>query len=564
MTTIPDSETAVAAMQAELEALRAEVAAWRARFAKGQVRDIAYTNSAKEVAPLYTALDLEGSAGTAFEVPGEFPYTRGIHPTGYRGKLWTMRQFAGFGSAKETNERYKFLLAHGTTGLSVAFDFPTLMGYDSDHPRSEGEVGKCGVAISSLADMETLFEGIPLDQVSTSMTINGPAIILWCFYIAAAEKQGVRPDQLRGTVQNDILKEYMAQHAWCFPIEPALRLIVDMFEYGSRHVPQWNTISISGYHIREAGSTAAQELAFTLADGFTYIERGLARGLDVDDFAPRLSYFWDIHNDFFEEVAKLRAARRIWARHLKERYGATNPRSWVMRFHSQTAGVTLTAQQPMNNIVRVAYQAMAAVLGGTQSLHTNSMDETLALPTEHAVEVALRTQQVLAYETGVPNVIDPLGGSYYVEKLTDDLEREAEALFTQIEEQGGVVRGLETGWFQRKIAESAARQQWEIEQHRRSIVGVNAFQTDERELTIPLLTMDEQAARDQAAALARLRTTRDAKACEKHLARLRKAAAGTENVVPFILECARSYCTLYEIRAALEAEFGAYREPVFF
>jgi methylmalonyl-CoA mutase, N-terminal domain len=564
MTSTSDLDPTIAAMQQELDQLRAEVDAWRARYDKGDTRDIAYTNSAKEVAPLYTALDLEGSAGTAFEVPGTYPFTRGIHPTGYRGKLWTMRQFAGFGSARETNERYKFLLRNGTTGLSVAFDFPTLMGYDSDHPRSEGEVGKCGVAISSLADMEQLFDGIPLDQVSTSMTINGPAIILWCFYIAAAEKQGVRPEQLRGTVQNDILKEYMAQHAWCFPIEPALRLIVDMFEYGAQHVPQWNTVSISGYHIREAGATAAQELAFTLADGFTYVERGIARGLDVDDFAPRLSFFWDIHNDFFEEIAKLRAARRIWARHLKERYGARNPRSWIMRFHSQTAGVTLTAQQPMNNIVRVAYQAMAAVLGGTQSLHTNSMDETLALPTEHAVEVALRTQQVLAYETGVPSVIDPLGGSYYVERLTDDLEREAEELFAQIEEQGGVVAGLESGWFQRRIAEAAARQQWEIEQHRRVIVGVNAFETDERELTIPLLRIDEQAAREQAAALATLRTTRDNARCEAALARLRQAAAGAENVVPFILECARSYCTLYEIRAALEAEFGAYREPVFF
>lgn len=564
MTTVKDLDPTLAAMQAELDTLRKEVEQWRARYDKGAVRDVAYTNSGSEVAPLYTALDLEGSGGTAFEVPGVYPYTRGIHPTGYRGKLWTMRQFAGFGSAKETNERYKFLLKNGTTGLSVAFDFPTLMGYDSDHPRSEGEVGKCGVAISSLADMEALFDGIPLDQVSTSMTINGPAIILWCFYISAAEKQGVKPEQLRGTVQNDILKEYMAQHAWCFPIEPALRLIVDMFEYGSKHVPQWNTISISGYHIREAGSTAAQELAFTLADGFTYVERGIERGLDVDDFAPRLSFFWDIHNDFFEEIAKLRAARRIWARHLKERYGAKSPRSLVMRFHSQTAGVTLTAQQPMNNIVRVAYQAMAAVLGGTQSLHTNSMDETLALPTEHAVEVALRTQQVLAYETGVPNVIDPLGGSYYVEKLTDDLEREAESLFEQIEEQGGVVAGLEGGWFQRKIAEAAARQQWEIEQHRREIVGVNAFVTDEKELTIPLLKIDEQAAREQAEALARLRQTRDEAACQANLARLREAAKGSENVVPFILDCARSYCTLFEIRAALESVFGAYREPVFF
>ena len=564
MTTPTDLDPTVAAMQQELAELRREVEAWRARYAAGAVRDLAYTNSAAEVAPLYTALDLAGSAGTAFEVPGEYPYTRGIHPTGYRGKLWTMRQFAGFGSAAETNARYKFLLKNGTTGLSVAFDFPTLMGYDSDHPRSEGEVGKCGVAISSLADMERLFEGIPLDQVSTSMTINGPAIILWCFYLAAAEKQGVAPAQLRGTIQNDILKEYMAQHAWCFPIEPALRLIVDMFEYGARHVPQWNTISISGYHIREAGSTAAQELAFTLADGFTYVERGIARGLDVDEFAPRLSFFWDVHNDFFEEIAKLRAARRIWARHLRTRYGAKSPRSWVMRFHSQTAGVTLTAQQPMNNVVRVAYQALAAVLGGTQSLHTNSMDETLALPTEQAVEVALRTQQVLAYETGVPNVIDPLGGSYYVERLTDQLEAEAEALFEEIAGQGGVVAGLETGWFQKRIAESAARQQWEIEQERRLIVGVNAFATEEQALEIPLLKIDEQAARDQAAALGRLRATRDEAACQAHLDRLRAAARGTENVVPFILECARSYCTLYEIRAALEDVFGAYREPVFF
>jgi methylmalonyl-CoA mutase N-terminal domain/subunit len=558
-----EADATIAAMQQELDELRAQVASWQARYAKGKIRDLNYTNSGKEVAPLYTALDLEGSAGTAMEIPGEYPFTRGIHPTGYRGRLWTMRQFAGFGSAKETNERYKFLLAHGTTGLSVAFDFPTLMGYDSDHPRSEGEVGKCGVAISSLADMETLFDGIPLGDVSTSMTINGPAIILWCFYIAAAEKQGVSAEKLRGTVQNDILKEYMAQHAWCFPIEPALRLIVDMFEWGSKNAPQWNTISISGYHIREAGATAAQELAFTLADGFTYVERGIARGLAVDEFAPRLSYFWDIHNDFFEEIAKLRAARRIWARHMKERYGAKDPKSWMMRFHSQTAGVTLTAQQPMNNVVRVAYQALAATLGGTQSLHTNSMDETLALPTEHAVQVALRTQQVLAYETGIPNVSDPLGGSYYVEKLTDDLERDAEALFAEIENNGGVVKCLEMGWLQRRIAESAARQQWEIEQHRRVIVGVNAFETEES-LTIPLLKMDEQATADQGERLRKLRQTRDNALCTARLERLREAARGTENVVPHILECARAYCTLYEIRAALEDVFGAYREPVFF
>ncbi len=551
-------------LRAELERLRAEVTAWRRAYEAGAKRDIAFTNSAREVEPLYTALDTADADEARLGVPGVFPYTRGIHPTGYRGKLWTMRQFAGFGSARDTNERFKFLLAHGQTGLSTAFDFPTLMGYDSDHPRSEGEVGKTGVAISSLADMEVLFDGIPLDEVSTSMTINGPAIIIWAFYVAAAERQGVDSRKLRGTIQNDILKEYMAQHAWCFPIEPALRLIVDCFEWGAKHAPLWNTVSISGYHIREAGSTAAQELAFTLADGFTYVERGIARGLDVDEFAPRLSFFWDIHNDFFEEIAKLRAARRIWARHMKERYGAKQPRSWLMRFHSQTAGVTLTAQQPMNNVVRVAYQALAAVLGGTQSLHTNSMDETLALPTEHAVQVALRTQQLLAYETGVPNVLDPLGGSYYVEALTDQLETEAESLFAEIESIGGVVRGLEDGWFQRKIAQSAARQQWEIEQHRRVIVGVNEFVTDEESLSIPLLKIGEEVDREQRARLARVRAERDQALCDERLARLRDAARGTENVFPRILDCARAYCTLFEIRRALEDVFGAYREPVFF
>ena len=549
---------------AELRLLRKEVTEWRKKYEKGEVRDIAFTNSEKEVQPIYTPLDAAETDPAALGMPGFYPYTRGIHPTGYRGRLWTMRQFAGFGSARDTNERYKFLLAHGQTGLSVAFDFPTLMGYDSDHPRSEGEVGKCGVAISSLADMETLFDGIPLDEVSTSMTINGPAVILYCFYIAAAEKKGVDSRKLRGTIQNDILKEYMAQHAWVYPIEPALRLIVDCFEWSAEHVPQWNTISISGYHIREAGATAAQELAFTLADGFTYVERGIARGLDVDTFAPRLSFFWDIHNDFFEEIAKLRAARRIWARHMKERYGARDPRSLVMRFHSQTAGVTLTAQQPMNNVIRVAYQAMAAVLGGTQSLHTNSMDETLALPTEESVQVALRTQQVLAYETGVPNVIDPLGGSYYVETLTTELEREAEMLFEQIAEVGGVVRGLETGWLQRKINESAARQQWEVEQHRRVIVGVNDFVTDEPELKIELLKIAEATEREQKQRMAKLRSERDNQLVEKRITALREAAKTSENLMPHILDCARAYCTLYEIRAAMEAVFGAYREPVFF
>jgi methylmalonyl-CoA mutase, N-terminal domain len=564
MTSTRDFTETDSDQRAELERLRAEVAEWRRRFEKAETRDIGFTNSANEVEPLYTALDVTAESAESLGVPGTYPFTRGIHPTGYRGKLWTMRQFAGFGSAADTNARFKFLLEQGQTGLSTAFDFPTLMGYDSDHPRSLGEVGKTGVAISSLADMEILFDGIPLDKVSTSMTINGPAIILWAFYIAAAEKKGVSSEKLRGTIQNDILKEYMAQHAWCFPIEPALRLIVDCFEWGAKHAPLWNTISISGYHIREAGSTAAQELAFTLADGFTYIERGQARGLDVDDFAPRLSFFWDIHNDFFEEIAKLRAARRIWARHLKERYGAKSPRSWIMRFHSQTAGVTLTAQQPMNNVVRVAYQALAAVLGGTQSLHTNSMDETLALPTEEAVQVALRTQQVLAYETGVPNVIDPLGGSYYVEALTDQLEREAESLFGEIEAQGGVVAGLESGWFQRKIAQSAARQQWEIEQHRRTIVGVNEFVTDEPELSIPLLKVGVEAERSQRERMAKMRAERNDAACTEAIDKLREVARGSENVFPHILECARRYCTLYEIRAALEDVFGAYREPVFF
>jgi methylmalonyl-CoA mutase N-terminal domain/subunit len=554
------------ARERELEALKRELHRWQAAWAKLELRDTDFTGvSGREVQPVYTPLD---AADTAYldqlGLPGAYPFTRGIHPTMYRGRLWTMRQFAGFGTARETNERYKFLLGRGTTGLSVAFDFPTLMGYDSDHPRSLGEVGKCGVAISSRADMDTLFDGIPLDQVSTSMTINGPAAMLWCFYIAAAEKQGVPSRALRGTVQNDILKEYMAQHAWIFPVEPALKVIVDMFEWGAEHAPQWNTISISGYHIREAGATAAQELAFTLANGFTYVERGMARGLDVDSFAPRLSFFWDIHNDFFEEIAKLRAARRIWARHMRERYGAKNPRSWMLRFHSQTAGVTLTAQQPMNNVVRVAYQAMAAVLGGTQSLHTNSMDETLALPTEEAVQLALRTQQVLAYETGVANVSDPLGGSYYIEALTDQLESEAEALFREIDRIGGVVRGIEMGWFQRQIAMSAARQQKEIEEGRHTIVGVNDFVVDEPEVTIPLLKVGVEAEREQVARMAALRGRRAADQVWRSLDALAEAARQDRNIIPAMLDCARADATLFEIREALENVYGSYREPVFF
>jgi methylmalonyl-CoA mutase N-terminal domain/subunit len=514
--------------------------------------------------PLYTAADL-----AAFDVnrqlgqPGEFPFTRGIHPTMYRGRLWTMRQFAGFGSAADTNRRYKFLLEHGQTGLSVAFDFPTLMGYDSDHPRSEGEVGKCGVAISSLADMEDLFRGIPLDQVSTSMTINGPAAILFCFYVAAAEKQGVPIAKLRGTVQNDILKEYMAQHAWVYPVEPALKVIVDMFEWSAQHTPLWNTISISGYHIREAGATAAQELAFTLANGFTYVERGVARGLDIDRFAARLSFFWDIHNDFFEEIAKLRAARRIWARHMRDRYRAKQPRSWMMRFHSQTAGVTLTAQQPLNNVVRVAYQALAAVLGGTQSLHTNSLDETLALPTEQSVQVALRTQQILAHETGIADVIDPLGGSHYIEALTDQLEREAEALFAEIASVGGVVRGIETGWFQRQIAQSAAAFQRKIEAGEQVIVGVNDF-LSESDHPVEILKVSDDAEEGQRRRMGALRAERDNALVERRLEELRQAGEADQNVIGPMLDCARAYCTLYEIRHALERVWGAYREPVFF
>jgi len=537
---------------------------WRQAHQQAPTRDVEFiTQSSTEVEPLYTSRDVAGLDDAALGYPGSYPFTRGIHPTMYRGKLWTMRQFAGFGTAEDTNRRYKFLLERGQTGLSVAFDFPTLMGYDSDHPRAEGEVGKCGVAVSSLADMETLFDGIPLDRVSTSMTINGPAALLFCFYVAAAERQGVDISKLRGTIQNDILKEYMAQHAWLYPAEPALKIIVDIFEWAAERTPLWNTISISGYHIREAGATAVQELAFTLANGFEYVERGLARGLVVDDFAPRLSFFWDIHNDFFEEIAKLRAARRIWARHLRERYGAQNPRSWMMRFHCQTAGVSLTAQQPMNNVVRVAYQALAAVLGGTQSLHTNSLDETLALPTEDSVQLALRTQQILAYETGVANVMDPLGGSYYVEALTGRMEREAEALFEEIGRIGGVVRGIEGGWFQRQIAQSALRFQHQVEQHRRTIVGVNDF-TVEDDHPLEILKVSDEADVTQRQRLQRLRARRDQAAVERALAALTAAAERDQNVIPPMLDCARAYCTLYEIRHALEQVYGAYREPVFF
>ena len=562
-----DLREAVRRKEEELSALREALAAWEDACGSVPKRSESFTTiSGREVAPLYTPLDrAEGSSyaeGLGF--PGEFPFTRGPYSTMYRTRLWTMRQFAGFATAEETNERYKYLLEHGQTGLSVAFDFPTLMGYDSDHARSLGEVGVCGVAISSLADMETLFDEIPLDRVSVSMTINGPASILLAFYMAAAEKQGVPFDQVRGTVQNDILKEYQAQHAWVYPPEPALRIILDMFEWCSEHAPKYNPISISGYHIREAGSTAAEELAFTLKNGFEYVRRGIERGLDVNRFAPRLSFFFDIHNDFFEEIAKLRAARRIWARHLRDVYGATDPAAWRLRTHGQTAGVTLTAQQPENNIVRVAYQALAAVLGGTQSLHTNSMDETLALPTEKAVRIALRTQQILAYESGVANTIDPLAGSYYVESLTDELEAEAESIFAEIDELGGVVPGIETGWFQQRIAHSARRQQEEIEQGRRVIVGVNEFRDDTGEMEIDVLRIPPEVEGRQRAGMARLREERDADEVSKALHGLEDAAREERNVMPPLLQCARAYCTLHEIRHAMEVVFGAYKEPVFF
>jgi methylmalonyl-CoA mutase N-terminal domain/subunit len=564
MTTVATDDALLerlAQQEAELVRLRDEVARWKAQVSQLPRRDDATfeTLSGVPVEPVYTALDV----AAASPLPGEYPYTRGIHPTMYRGRLWTMRQFAGFGTAEDTNKRYHFLLERGQTGLSVAFDFPTLMGYDSDHPRSEGEVGKCGVAISSLADMETLFQGIPLDQVSVSMTINGPAAILFCFFVAAAEKQGVPIAKLQGTIQNDILKEFVAQHAWVYPVEPSLKLIVDLFEWTAQHTPKWNSISISGYHIREAGSTAAQELAFTLLNGFTYVERGMARGLEVDQFAPRLSFFWDVHNDFFEEIAKMRAARRIWAKHLRERYGAKDERSLKMRFHCQTAGVSLTAQQPLNNVARVAYQALAAVLGGTQSLHTNALDETLALPTETAVRVALRTQQILAYETGVAHSADPLGGSYLVEALTDQLEAEAEAIFATVDEMGGTVAAINAGWFQREIARSASRFQSEVETGRQTIVGLNAF-VEESEAPIEILKIDASAEVQQRARMQQMRAERDDTVVAERLAALTEAARQDVNVIPAMLDCARAYCTLYEIRHALETVWGAYREPVFF
>lgn len=519
------------------------------------------TTSSDPINRLYTPLDIaDMDYNASLGLPGEYPYTRGVHPTLHRSKLWTMRMFAGFGTAEETNQRFKYLLEQGQTGLSIAFDLATLMGYDTDQPEALGEFGKCGVAVSSLKDMEILLDGIPLDKVSSSMTINSPAAIIWAMYLVAAEKQGVRLDQLRGTLQNDILKEFIAQKEFIFPPEPSMRLVVDTMEYGSKHVPQWNTISISGYHIREAGSTAAQELAFTLADGLEYVRWGIARGMDVDEFAPRLSFFFNAHNDFFEEIAKYRAARRIWAREMRETFKAKNPRSWLMRFHTQTAGVSLTAQQPENNIVRVAIQALAAVLGGTQSLHTNSMDEALALPSEHAVKVALRTQQVIAEESGVTNTVDPLGGSFFVEAQTNRMEKEAYAYFRRIEDLGGVIPALEKGFMQSEISDAAYRYQREIDEGRRKIVGVNAYM-DEKPAAIPILRMDPNGYTRQMSRLNEVKKTRDSGRIGQTLDALRIACEGTENTMPYIVDCVRAYCTLGEIIGVMTKVFGKYEEP---
>jgi methylmalonyl-CoA mutase N-terminal domain/subunit len=519
------------------------------------------TTSSEPVRRLYTPLDTsELDYEKDLGHPGQYPYTRGVHPSLHRSKLWTMRMFAGFGTAEETNARFKYLLSQGQTGLSIAFDLPTLMGYDSDSPEALGEFGKCGVAISSLKDMEILLEGIPLDKVSASMTINSPAAIIWAMYIAAAEKQGLRPDQLRGTTQNDILKEFIAQKEYIFPPEPSMRLVVDTMEFGAQHVPQWNSISISGYHIREAGSTAAQELAFTLSDGFEYVRWGIARGMDVDEFAPRLSFFFNSHNDFFEEIAKYRAARRIWAREMRETFGAKNPRSWLLRFHTQTAGVSLTAQQPENNVVRVALQALAAVLGGTQSLHTNSLDEALALPSQHAVTIALRTQQIIAEESGVTNTVDPLGGSFFVEAQTDAIESQAYGYFNRIAALGGVLPAIEKGFFQSEISDAAYRYQREIDTGERKIIGVNAY-VDEKMPSVPILEMDPQGYQRQLARLAELRRTRNASQVEQALGRLRLACQGTENTMPYILEAVRAYATLGEMIGVMKESFGVYAEP---
>ncbi|MDO8670387.1 MAG: methylmalonyl-CoA mutase family protein [Dehalococcoidia bacterium] len=544
----------------EIEKLQAD---WDSKAAKTPERRDSFTTlSGLPVKAIYSPADLKDTSfKDDISFPGEYPYIRGVHPTGHRGRLWTMRMFAGFGSAEESNARYKYLLDHGETGLSVAFDMPTLMGYDTDDPAAVGEFGKCGVGISSLADMEILFAGIPVDKVTTSMTINSPAAVIWAMYIAAAEKRGIPYDKLGGTIQNDILKEYIAQNEFIFPPGPSMRLVVDTFEFGAQHLPLWNTISVSGYHIREAGSTAVQELAFTLADGLAYVQAGVDRGLKVDDFVPRISFFFNSHNDFFEEIAKFRAARRIWAREMKNRFGAMSPRAMWLRFHTQTAGCSLTEQQPENNIVRTALQALAAVLGGTQSLHTNSMDEALALPSEHSVKIALRTQQIIAHESGVTNTADPLGGSYFLESLTNEMEKGAYAYFERIEALGGVIPAIENGFFQREIADAAFRYQRDFETKNRIMVGANDY-VEEKHVRIPLLVMDPEGERKHMDRLHRIRNERDAPAVSSRLAQLKRAAEGQDNLMPHILDAVRAYATLGEICGIFREVFGEYRESV--
>jgi methylmalonyl-CoA mutase N-terminal domain/subunit len=538
---------------------------WLAEYARNPERDVLFdTISGHEVRPLYTEEDrAEADPEREIGYPGSYPYTRGIYPSMYRGRLWTMRQFAGYGTAEETNERFRYLLDHGQTGLSTAFDMPTLMGLDSDQGRSLGEVGVEGVAIDSLDDMLDLFRAIPLGEVTTSMTINGPAAILLAFYVCVGEEQGVAADRLGGTIQTDILKEYIAQKEWCFPIEPAMRLVTDMVEWCSENMPRWHPISISGYHIREAGSTAQQELAFTLKDGFTYVEEAIARGLDVDRFAPRLSFFFNAHIDFFEEIAKYRAARRIWAREMKETYGATDPRSMMMRFHTQTAGVSLTAQQPLVNLVRTTLEALAGVLGGTQSLHTNTYDEALALPTEDAVRLALRTQQVIAHESGVPNTVDPLAGSYFVETLTDEMERAAYEYFARIDELGGMVEAIKQSFPQREIADASFRYQQEVRDRKRIVVGVNEYELEDEE-QIPILRIDPALERKQIGRLEASRVRRDSAAVETALSELKEAAASDRNLMPYFIDAARARASEGEMIAALQAVFGTYAEtPIF-
>jgi len=549
--------------QQDVAALRDRLARWEEEAAHLPERQTHFvTTSGVPIERVYTPAQIANlNHERDLGLPGEFPFTRGVHHNGYRGRLWTMRMFSGFGTAEESNARYKYLLEHGESGLSVAFDYPTLMGHDTDNPEAVGEFGKCGVAVSSLADMEILFDGIPLDTVTTSMTINGPAAVIWAMYIAAAEKRGFPMHKLGGTIQNDILKEYIAQNSYIFPPTPSLRLIVDTFEFGCKHLPLWNTVSISGYHIREAGATAVQELAFTLADGFTYVQAGIERGLDVDDFAPRLSFFFNSHSDFFEEIAKFRAARRIWAREMRQRFGAKNEHSWWLRFHTQTAGCSLSAQQPENNITRTALQALAAVLGGTQSLHTNSMDEAWALPSEKAVRIALRTQQLIACESGVVNTVDPLGGSFFVEALTNQTEQAAYDYFKRIEALGGVIPAIEKGFFQLEIARSAYRYQQEIDSGQRTIVGVNDYTIDEP-MTIPLLEINAEGERHHLERLNRVRRERDNRELSRRLKALEKAARGQENLMPYILEAVRAYATLGEVCGIFRNVFGEYQPTV--